>query len=629
MVIEKSQVRYIIIIGIAAVFALVILIRLGAIMLTGPRSDTNPLGQPRAERGPIYDRQGRILAVQTEQPTLSAWTPSVRNPESIAALLENILGMDAEDLLQRLTESTGYLILKRNLNPSETEAVTLLLQQGELPGLSLEEGKRRLYPEGSLAAHVVGFSGLDNQGLEGIELTQNEVLAPEGQKQGNQIYLTIDAEIQYTMDRLGQEALDAHNADAVMILVTSAKTGEVLGWTSVPSFDPNNLRASTPEQRKNRPIQSMYEPGSVFKIFSVAAILNTGAIDENTLFRTAGGYVRDDIGPPITDLNNYGTITAEGIIQFSSNVGAALASDLVNAQDFFYLLRQYGFGDRTGIPLNGEQIGILRDPRSWSPRSKPTIAIGQEIAVTALQMVSAATVFGNNGVLLQPHIIKSISTPGGEPIYTASRTPVRQVLSQQTVAKMLAFMNTAADFGTGQRARIEGIDISIKTGTAETIDPETGQYSNERFLASSLALFPTENPELIVYVVIDHPRGEIFGGRIAAPIIRQAAEFLIPYYGIRLSQDTRFVQDQQIRVVEPTLPEIGPEMPDFRGLSLRTILPLLDSEVLDVRLEGDAGWVLEQDPSPGTPVQPGTVLVLELSSDPRDFGSPALESDSR
>lgn len=624
---KRFQIRYIIIIVFAAVFALVVLVRTGSLMLSGPRSETNPLGTQRAERGSILDRQGRILAVQTEQPILSAWTPNVRDPDRIASLVSRALDLDQEDLARRLKESSGYVILKRSLNPSETEAITILLQQGELSGLSLEEGKRRLYPEGNLAAHVIGFSGFDNQGLEGLELTQNAVLAPENQAQGNSVYLTIDAEVQYEMDKLAQAALDRHSADAVIIMVASAKTGEILSWSSIPVFDPNNISASTTSSRQNRPIQFMYEPGSVFKIFSLAAIMDTGAADEKTLFRTAGGYVKENIGPPITDLNNYGTITAEGIIQFSSNVGAALASDLVNSQDFYYLLRQYGFGERTGIPLNGEQLGILRSPQSWSPRSKPTIAIGQEIAVTALQMVSAATVFGNDGVLLKPQIIKRIVDPDGMQIFSAIRTPLRQVLRPETVDKMLGFMNTAADFGTGTRARIEGINISIKTGTAEMIDPRTGTYSNERYLASSLALFPTENPELIVYVVIDFPRGETYGGRIAAPIIREVAEFLIPYYGVELAQDTRIVQDPQIRVLDPALPEIGPLLPSFEGLSLRTVLPLLNNQTIKVSLEGDTGWVSSQDPPAGTPVQEGMALLLRLSSDPRDFYDSA-EGDS-
>jgi len=627
MVSGNRNFRYTFIIILTLGFAVYILVELGNIMLAGPRTQQNPLGTQNLERGPIYDRNGRILAIQTQQPRLSAWIPSVTEPELAADRLSVTLAIDRTELLQRLKESEGYLVIKRNLNPAETDAATLLIQQGELRGFTIEEGTRRLYPEGVLASHVLGFTGIDNQGLEGIELTHDEYLSPGDEEFGNQIYLTIDAAIQSKTDELAGRAFADHEAEAVMILVLSAKTGDILAWSGAPNFDPNNLGLSTPESRQNRPIQVIFEPGSVFKIFTVASFLQAGGIDSQTLFRTSGGYAPPGISPPITDLNDYGTITAEGIIQFSSNVGAALASDTVTNQDMFYLLRQFGFGSRTGIPLNGEQVGILRDPSSWTNRTKPTIAIGQEIAVTALQMAAAATVFGNNGVLLKPQIVQRIVSPQGDLIYESTRTPIRQVVNSEVSRSMLEYMNTAADFGTGQRARVEGLNISIKTGTAEVVDPVSRGYSSTRFLASSLALFPTENPELIVYIVIDYPKFEIFGGRIAAPIVREAAEFLIPYYGITRSTDEVFIQDTRLRITEPRLPEIGPRVPDFYGLSLRTVLPLRETENVRVEIIGEGGWVVRQTPEPGTPLTADTTITLQLSTDPQDFRVPLDEQN--
>jgi len=605
--------RYTFVVFIILASSLYVLSHFGQIMIGNSRTGSRLQTTSMQERGPIYDRHGRILAIQTEQPLLSAWIPSVRNLENGVELLSRILNLDSEMLISRLRNSDGYVIIQRGLNPAQADAITLLIQQGELRGFTLEEGTRRLYPEGTLASHVLGFTGIDNRGLEGIELTQNSQLSPDQSQLGNQIFLTLDTAIQSVSDNLARTAFEEHNAEAVMIMIASARTGEILSWSSIPHFDPNFLSQSTATSRQNRPIQNIFEPGSVFKIFSVAAIMNSGGIDSQTIFRTAGGYAPPGISPPITDLNNYGSITAEGIIQFSSNVGAALASDTISNQDFHYLLRQFGFGQRTGIPLNGEQLGILRQPQNWSNRSKPTIAIGQEIGVTALQMVTAATVFGNSGVLLSPQIIRRIVSPTGEVLFEGSRTPIRQVLNPTVTRQMLQYMNTAADFGTGQRARVEGLNISIKTGTAEIIDPSTGRYSNTRFLASSLALLPTEDPELIIYVVIDYPKNEIFGGRIAAPIIRQAAEFLIPYFGIQRLQDERFIQEQQIRIVDPQLPEISSVIPSFLGLSFRSILPLFQDSRFDLEIEGSAGWVIAQDPAPGTPVHNGMRLRLILS----------------
>lgn len=619
MVPGKTNSRYMILIGITVAAALIVIIQLAVIMLGGQRGRGTSAGQTIEARGTIFDRNGRILAVQTDRPILSAWLPSVRNPAELAARLAPILVRPESQLYELLSQGSGYLIIDRNLQPGQAEAITLLLQQGELPGLTLEEGRRRVYPEQSMAAQIIGFTGIENHGLEGIELTQDGVLAGSDGKPGNQIYLTLDSEIQHEMDRLARVAFETHQAESVLIMVSSAKTGEILAWSTMPTFDPNDLATSTARQRHNFAVQTIYEPGSVFKIYSIASIMNLRGIDRNTLFRTGFGYSPEGVDPPITDLNNYGNIYTEGIIQYSSNVGAALASDTVTATDFATMLRRFGFGERTGISLNGEQSGILRDPSNWTRRSKPTIAIGQEIGVTAIQMIAAASVFGNKGVLLKPQIVKRIVAPSGEVIKEAEPQPLRQVLDPEIARQMLEFMGTAADVGTGQRSRIEGLNISIKTGTAQAIDPVTGGYSRERFVASSLALFPTEDPELIIYVVIDFPKGETYGGRIAAPIIRDAASFIIPFYGITRSQDIVINQSQFLTIKDPQLPELGATVPDYRGLSLRTVLPLLVEPRLGARIEGDAGWVLSQDPPPGTPLSDGMQLVLRMSPNPEDF----------
>lgn len=622
----RHTLRYTIVFVLTGILAVSILIRYGQIMLggTGPvRQDSG--GTTRIERGPILDRNGRILAIQTDQPILSAWIPSVASLENTAGLLGNFLGVPEEELLQRLQSSDGYVVLSRSLSHDQAEAIALLVQQGELRGLSLEEGYRRMYPEDSLAAHVIGFTGYDNQGLEGIELTMNDELSPEQPSPGfgNQVFLTLDTEIQFEMEQIAQQAYEEHGAESVSILVGSGKTGEIYAWATRPTFNLNQLSQSTPEQRRNRIIQNSFEPGSVFKIFSISGIMHLGGIDDRTRFHTAGGYQPPGLDRPITDLSNYGTISPQGIIQYSSNVGAAYASDTISKDDFYYLLRQFGFGQPTGIPLNGEHTGILRSPTQWSIRSKPTMAIGQELGVTALQMFQAATAFANQGIIVTPRIVSQVVSPDGAVVRKTTRNPIRRVLSSSSTQSMLEYMNTATDdTGTGRRARIEGIDISIKTGTAEVVDPETGRYSNERFLASSLALFPTEDPQLIVYIVIDYPKGETYGGRIAAPLVRQAAEFLIPYFGIHRTGDVRITQKPSLQIIEPQLPVLEETIPDYHGISLKTLMPLLNQDTIPVTINGH-GWVLSQDPSPGTALDSVEGLTLWLSSDPGDFLAPA------
>ncbi|MEE8441031.1 MAG: penicillin-binding transpeptidase domain-containing protein, partial [Spirochaetia bacterium] len=302
-----------------------------------------------------------------------------------------------------------------------------------------------------------------------------------------------------------------------------------------------------------------------------------------------------------------------GIIRLSSNVGAALASESVDARAFYNMLKLFSFGEETGIELNGEERGLIARPEDWSARTQPTIAIGQEIGVTAIQLVSGATVYANRGVLLKPNIIDKIVTADGRIIRNYGRAPVREVLSPDVAAIVLAAMESAVrDDGTARRLRYEGLRIAAKTGTAEKIDPETGTYSDDAFLASTLAILPVGDPQLIIYVAIDHPRGEQFyGGRIAAPLVREYLDFLVPYLGIPVDGDTSIGQPGRITVQPVILPDLEDTIPDYTGLPKRALLPLLTRTDLTVTL-GGYGWVVSQDPPPGAPFSAGMVLHLEF-----------------
>jgi len=428
---------------------------------------------------------------------------------------------------------------------------------------------------------------------------------------GNQVFLTIDMNIQYESERLAQRALTEHQADSVVLLTMDADTGDILGYASLPTFDPNRFLEYSEAERRNRPISDVYEPGSVFKIFSVGSFLQLGGITQNSLFVTNGVYDRAD--PPIHDLANYGTVDTPGIIRLSSNVGAALASESVDGRAFYNMLKLFGFGEETGIELNGEERGLIARPEDWSSRTQPTLAIGQEIGVTAIQLISGATVYANRGILLKPNIIDKIVTPDGRIIRNFGRTPVREVVSADVASVMLAAMESAVrDNGTARRLRYEGLRIAAKTGTAETIDPETGTYSDEAFLASTLAILPVDNPRLIVYLAIDHPRGEEFyGGRIAAPLVREYLNFLVPYLGIPVDGDTLVDRPGRITVQPVILPPLKEIVPDYTGLPKRALLPLLTRTDLTVTLDG-YGWVVSQDPPPGAPFSPGMALRLEF-----------------
>lgn len=617
--------------GALLLFAVTLLIHYGRIMLSAGEQYDPPGSTLDVERGPILDRNGRLLAIQSELPTVTVWTPYVEDPQATAQQLSRVLNIPLEDILQRLSIPNRDVVIKRTITPGEAEVLELLKQQGELPGVTLRRDVGRVYPEDNSASHVIGFTGTDNSGLEGIEFTQNELLSPMAENPrervyGSQIFLTIDIVIQNAVEQIAAELMDLHSPDSVMIMVMDAKNGDLLSHVSKPDYDLNRFNEFDEDVRRNRPVQMSYEPGSVFKVFSLASFMHLGGVQNDSRFNTSGGYTNPRISIPITDLGDYGVIGPRGIIQYSSNVGAAYASDTVNRENFYHMLRRFGFGQPTGIELNGEESGLLADVERWSGRSKPTIAIGQEIGVTAIQMMQAATALANEGVLLKPHIIKRIVSPSGELLREYGRTPVRQVLDPDVANTILKYMNAASGSGgTGRRAAIDGMEISVKTGTAEVIDPETGQYSDDLFIASTLAVLPSDDPQLIMYVVIQHPRGESFlGGRIAAPVIRDLGEFIIPY--LQLDEGGRQISGlpSSLEIAEPLLPPLGKQIPDYRGLPLRTLLPLYTRDDISLQIHG-SGWVQRQSPSPGTAFQEGMELTLYLEDSASTSGESADE----
>ncbi len=594
----------------------VVAARYGRIMLGGAA----PLrlgGITERQRGTITDRNGTLLALDAERDSLVVWTPSVREPALVAELLGDILSRSAADIASEIRSARGDLVLAEGLLPEQAAAVEEAALEGLLPGVRIVRDQERRYPQAHLASHVLGFVGRDGYGLEGIEFSLDAVLAPQPREDdrflGNDIQLTIDAAIQAHVDAVAEAAFRTHQADSVFAIVMEARTGRVLAWVAKPDYNPNTFTESTADERRNRPIVDTYEPGSVFKIFSMAALLQLGGVTPESRFVTDGGFVVPEHGIRITDLGNYGTVTPEGIIKFSSNVGAAMASQTVGPSSFHTMLGRLGFGQPTDIPLSGESPGIFRDYRTWSARSQPTIAMGQEIGVTALQMVTAATALANDGVLLQPRLVEEIRSPDGQPLDDFTRQIQARVFDPAVTREILSFMESATDNdGTARRARIDGVRVAAKTGTAEIIDPETGRYSTTAFLASCLAIYPADDPEIISYVVINNPRGEeFFGGRIAAPMIAEIGEFVVPFLGLDSAERRELDAAPVITVQRPALPELDRVWPDFRGLPSRTLLPLFEIEEISVDIRG-SGRVVRQSPEPGEPIRRGDRLILEL-----------------
>ncbi len=606
---------------VTSIFILLIIWKYVDIMLISPTPASRVRGPAQiVERGPILDRNGRILAIQTQMDSVTAWMPNVLDKKSTAILLSDALNISSEIIQNKFQTYTGFVYIKRKISPTESKRIKDLLSEGNLIGISLEPEYGRNYPEQNLASHLSGFTGIDNIGLDGIELSFNETLAPKSNSTdeiiyGNQLFLTIDLNIQYFSRKLAIEAYTDYDADSVMILVMDAKNGDFLSWVSIPDYNPNTFGQASLIEKNNLPVTYAYEPGSVFKVFSLASEMEIGGITANTHFYCGGFYENQfpDELVRINDLGVHGDVSIADIIKYSCNSGAAYASDTVTKEDFYNKINSFGFNSRTGLPFPGETTGILNKPENWSGRSKPTIAIGQEISVSAVQLITAATVLTNKGTLLEPHIIDKIVSPEGKLIKDYKREPVRHVIKPEIAKALLLMMETATeDGGTARRTSIDGLRISAKTGTAQKIDPESGRYSDNSFVSSTLSIFPTNNPQIIMYIVIDTPKGdEFYGGRIVTPIIKELTEELVRYLDIPIDTENVIEHSGIIKLNSSEALVPGENIPNLIGLSKREILPLISLPDISVNIKGE-GWVIRQDPAPGTKIKKGMTITLEL-----------------
>lgn len=598
-----------------------LIVRYATFMIVDGHPSGDPVVRlPEVERGPILDRNGRVLAVTIERDSVIAWAPSVAEPDAAAARLADILDLRTADV-RRLFDGDGFVYVKRHVTPAEAAAIRAAREQGELRGIDLQAEQARSYPEGELAAHVLGFVGVDNVGLEGVENTFNHVLAPDtiapegGAVFGHQVFLTLDVNVQHGMEQLAADARAEHDADAVYIVVAAAGSGEILAYAAQPSFDPNAY-ASVPQERWRNAIATMpYEPGSVFKIFTMASLLQSGAITPSMKFPSPGYYRRKLPGGGtirIGDLGVYGDLDAENILRYSSNAGTAHASDRIDADTFHHMLRAFGFGATTGAPFPGESPGTLRDTAEWSGRTKPTIAIGQELSVTALQVMQGASAFANGGMLLRPQLVREVVAADGRVVKPFAAQPLRRVVAPEVAARVLAMMETVATKGTGRLAQLKGYRIATKTGTAQVYDPESGTYSDDHLIASILGILPADDPRFIAYVVIQHPKGaQRYGGLIAAPLLSKVAGFLTTYYRMPPNDAEPVAHPAHIVVSATPHLAVGDAVPDLAGLPLRRLLPLLELTDVQVALHG-SGYVTRQDPAPGSPLAAGSTLHVWL-----------------
>ena len=637
----RRAIRYWSIVGFFGLAAAAILVRYAS--LAAEKGEGSKQAAVELERGSIKDRRGRVLALDSPLYNIAVWRPETvaASFPSDAARLAKLLDLDPSEIEERWRDGDAdFFYIKKRVQPQTARAVQEAKASGACAGIVVEKVAGRLYPEKRLAAHLVGFVGDGNRGLAGVEAKYQDFLSPAADGKGRargatsasngpalpasagetgrgaDIYLSIDADLQFSLEEVARKAIGGTGAQAVMLLASDVRTGEILAYVAMPDFDPNEYFAAPPESWYDWPSVYAYEPGSVFKVFSMASVLDTGAIDLSDSFYCDGAYRRTAPSGEkivIKCLGAHGAVNVARILEYSCNAGAGYAADEVQALDFYERLRAFGFGSRTGSALAGESAGQLRSPESWSLRSKPTIAMGQEILVTALQMTAAANAVANGGTLLKPVVVRRIVSSSGESLLDNAPQAVCRVISERTSRAILDAMESAAgEEGTGKRAKVKDVRMAVKTGTAQMIDPDTRRYSERDFIASTLAILPADAPRVAIYLAIVKPRGEsYYGGRIAAPYVKDAAEALLSVMDLPRGESPEVVHPGTVTLPATRAVAIGDTMPDLRGTPKRLLVPLLAREDIKVRIVGD-GYVARQRPGPGERVAPGAEILLEL-----------------
>ena len=575
------------------------------------------------ERGSIVDRNGKPLAVQTNFYNVGVSPKQIPDKKQFAKDVSQILQIPESKINSKidLNSEKNYVSLKRKLSEDDYRILKDITDDNQYSFVRYDKIPGRIYPEKSLASQLIGYMGNDGIGLSGIEYSMQSILQPIPDDElnfqhGKNVFLTIDANLQYKLEKLSHEAMEKTQCESFMLIACEAKTGEILSYISLPSSDLNNYSDSKIQETIDRPAISAFEPGSVFKIFTVASIYDHGILKSGDTFLCDGVYEKKIKGGEtirIKCLEHHGRLTAREALKYSCNDVIGQISDKISDEQFIQDLKNFGFGSKTGIELPGETSGLLKEAGSsrWSGRTKPTIAIGQEIGVSALQMVQAATALANDGYPVQLSVIKKITNKDGSIESEHIPQKKERILKKSTADYILSCMETTATTGTGSRANIKDITIGVKTGTAQMADQKSGGYSDTDFLSNCMAIFPIDNPQVILYIVIQKAQGEYLAGRIVAPLIKDTADEIIDHLGLSRGDADTFIYNGTNEVENPQTIVIKDTVPDFSGFSKRELSPLLSRKDLKINING-SGWVKNQSPAPGTPLTENTIIELNL-----------------
>ncbi|MEW6191732.1 MAG: stage V sporulation protein D, partial [Bacillota bacterium] len=584
-----------------------------------------------ARRGDICDRNGKVLVTSVSCDSVGAMPVQVVNPRETAAQLARVLGMDEEKVYQRLTKRASFVWIKRKIDFKTAQQVRSL----RLKGIELIEESRRQYNSGALAAHVLGFVGVDNQGLTGVELAyEKKLLGKPGRivieqdatgrdipaalhhlypsVPGHTLVLTIDETIQYFVERELDKIVDTYRPANAVIIVMDPKTGEILAMGNRPSFEPANWDDFPQEVWDRNPaIWQLYEPGSTFKIVTAAAGLAEGVVGENSRFYCPGFIKVADRRIRCWKAGGHGSELFLEVVQNSCNPGFIETGLRVGRDNFYKYVQAFGFGEPTGIDLPGEARGILIPQEKATSLNVATMSIGQSVAVTPIQLVTAAAAIANGGELVRPHVVRTIKSPDGKVVQEIKPERVRRVISTETARELVKLLENVILKGTGVNAYLEGYRTAGKTGTAQVVGPNGG-YVPGKYVSSFVGFAPGDDPRLVTLVVVWEPQGGVyFGSQVAAPVFKAVMQDALRYLGV----------PQQAGLEKPKKPwyavEEEPEqvkVPDVVNLPLHEAVQNLKTAGLGFILRGEGGMVRMQVPQGGATVPAGTRVILELKA---------------
>jgi cell division protein FtsI (penicillin-binding protein 3) len=628
------------------------------------------------KRGAIYDRNMHPLAMSIPVDSAFAVPAELGDQQLAARLLSGVLGIPHEVLEARLESSRSFVWIARKLPPDKKEAVEAL----NLKGVYFQKENQRIYPKRDLASHVLGFVDLDEKGLGGIEYQLDGQIRGKSEKiivmadarqrwfdggeaqreRGANVILTLDEKVQYIAERELAVAIGKTHAMAGTVMVMNPNNGEILALANWPKFNPNAANESTAEARMNRAVMALYEPGSTFKLITLAAAFDQGITGPGEVFDCENGAVYV-AGHRIRDHKPFGMLNVAGILAQSSDVGAIKIALRLGAPKFYDYIRAFGFGQLTGVDLPGESKGILRRLENWSAISIGSISMGQEVGVTPIQLISAVSAIANGGMLYKPHVIAELRRGNqlAPPEGLLVPAEPKKVIRPETAATLRRLMEGVILNGTGPLARLDGWTSAGKTGSAQKIDPATGRYSRTQLIASFTGFAPISNPAVTILVSLDSPVGQHEGGQVAAPVFKRIAEQVLPYldvprdvpigprlvqaaYKNRETSDSATLEDftpadfsgqpdqppaespatkskagiGQMPHVTVAVEEGGDiEVPDFSGKTMREVTEICLRLGLDPILIGSS-LATDQAPAPGAKVKRGAKVTVQ-------FGTPA------